>query len=162
MLTLARLNPETKNLKHEEIYLRALAADMIAQIAPSAIRKNISLELSGDEHAIVQADATSLSILIRNLVDNAVRYTPQGGKVNVIVSKESGKTVLTVIDNGPGISAELQQRVFDRFFRVMGNSTQGCGLGLAIVKQIADLFHITLEIKNNEQSRGLKVKATFN
>ena len=162
MLTLARLNPETKNLKHEEIYLRALAADMIAQIAPSAIRKNISLELSGDEHAIVQADATSLSILIRNLVDNAVRYTPQGGKVNVIVSKESGKTVLAVIDNGPGISAELQQRVFDRFFRVMGNSTQGCGLGLAIVKQIADLFHITLEIKNNEQSRGLKVKATFN
>jgi len=162
MLTLARLNPEEKNLKHEEIFLRALTADVIAQIAPAAIKKNIALELSGEEHAIVKADATILSILIRNLVDNAVRYTPQGGKVDVRISREKGKTVLTVIDNGPGISTELQQRVFDRFFRLVGNNTQGCGLGLAIVKQIADLFHITINIRNNDETQGLIVQATFN
>ena len=162
MLTLARLNPEDNDLKVEEIYLRALAADVIAQIAPSAIKKNIALELSGDEHAIVNADATSLSILIRNLVDNAVRYTPEEGEVNVQVNKEAQRIVLTVTDTGPGISEELQQRAFDRFFRVVGNRTQGCGLGLAIVKQIADLFNITLEMKNNDQSHGLTVKAVFN
>jgi two-component system sensor histidine kinase QseC len=161
MLILARLNPEAKTLKHEDIFLRALAAEVIAQIAPAALKKDIHLELSGDEHALVIADATSLSILIRNLVDNAVRYTPQGGKVNISIGKESGKTVLTIADNGPGISAELQGRVFDRFFRVVGNHTQGCGLGLAIVKQIADLFNITMEIRNNDESHGLIVRAKF-
>jgi two-component system sensor histidine kinase QseC len=162
MLTLARLNPEEKKLKHEEIFLHALAVDVITQIAPSAIKKAIILELNGDEHAVVIADATSLSILIRNLVDNAVRYTPTGGKVTVWVGKESGKTVLSVTDNGPGISEELRQRVFDRFYRVVGNNTQGCGLGLAIVKQIADLLNITIDIKNNEKTHGLIVKAVFN
>jgi two-component system sensor histidine kinase QseC len=161
MLTLARLNPEEKTLEREEIFLHALAADVVAEIAPAAIKKEIALELCGDEHAIVKADAISVSILVRNLVDNAVRYTPPGGTVRVEVSKQSDRTVLTVVDNGPGISEELQQRVFDRFFRVVGNNNQGCGLGLAIVKQIADLLSITVEIKNSDVDQGLVVKTTF-
>jgi two-component system sensor histidine kinase QseC len=161
MLTLARINPESNELKQEEIFLHALAADVIAQIAPAALNKKIVLALTGDQHAVVRAHATSLSVLISNLVDNAVRYTPQGGEVNVDVSNQGRKTVLTVSDTGPGISAKLQQRVFDRFYRVMGNHTQGCGLGLAIVKQIADLFDITVELKNNDPGPGLSAKVTF-
>ena len=161
LLTLARINPERDDIKQEEIYLHALAADVLAQIAPAALHKNITLELNGDQHALVTADAISLSILIRNLVDNAVRYTPAGGEVIVHVGKESQKTVLTVTDSGPGISAELHERVFDRFYRLVGNHSQGCGLGLAIVKQIADLFDITVELTNNNHGQGLTAKVTF-
>jgi two-component system sensor histidine kinase QseC len=162
LLTLARFNPESNALNREEIFLHALAADVIAQIAPTALNKNIAMELTGDEHALVKSHAVSLSVLIRNLVDNAVRYTPPGGKVIVDVSQESQKTVLKVTDTGPGISAELQQRVFDRFYRVMGNHSQGCGLGLAIVKQIADLCNITVELNNNAPGPGLTATLTFN
>ena len=161
MLTLARINPESNELKQEEIFLHALAADVIAHIAPAALSKKIVLELTGDRHSVVKAHAISLSVLIRNLVDNAVRYTPEGGKVNIDVSKQGPNTVLTVTDTGPGISGELQQRVFDRFYRVMGNHTQGCGLGLAIVKQIADLFNIAVELKNNDPGPGLTAMITF-
>ncbi len=161
MLTLARLNPESDQLKEEDIFLHAFAADVIAQIAPTALSKKIVLELTGDQHAMVKAHAVSLSVLIRNLVDNAVRYTPEGGEVIINISKQGQKTILTVTDSGPGISAELQQRVFDRFYRVMGNHNQGCGLGLAIVKQIADLFHITVELNNNDSGPGLTAKVTF-
>lgn len=161
MLTLARINPESNELKQEEIFIHALAADVIAQIAPTAINKKIALELTGDRHAVVKAHAISMSVLIRNLVDNAVRYTPEGGEVLVNVSKQGQQTVLTVTDTGPGISAELQQRVFDRFYRVIGNHNQGCGLGLAIVKQIADLFHITIELNNNDPGPGLTAKVIF-
>ncbi|KPJ88900.1 MAG: hypothetical protein AMJ53_16255 [Gammaproteobacteria bacterium SG8_11] len=162
MLTLARINPESNELTREDIFLHALAADVIAQIVPIALNKNINLELSGDQHAIVTANALSLSILIRNLVDNAVRYTPEGGEIVVTVGKEAQKTVLTVTDTGPGISAELQQRVFDRFYRVVGNNTQGCGLGLAIVKQIADISNVSVELINNDPGPGLTAKVTFN
>jgi two-component system sensor histidine kinase QseC len=142
--------------------LHALTADVIAQIAPAAFTKKITLELTGDQHVLVKADPICLSVLVRNLVDNAVRYTPEGGTVTVDVGKQGGKTVLKVIDNGPGISPELQQRVFDRFYRMVGNHTQGCGLGLAIVKQIADLFDLSVNLQNNEHGQGLTAKVTFN
>lgn len=161
LLTLARINPDSSALKRESIFLHALAADVIAHIVPAALQKNIILELTGDQHVLVDADPISLSILIRNLVDNAVRYTPAGGTVKVEVGKQGQKTLLTVCDSGPGISPDLQQRVFDRFYRLMGNNAQGCGLGLAIVKQIADLYNFTVELKNNDHGQGLIAKVTF-
>jgi two-component system sensor histidine kinase QseC len=162
MLTLARINPESNELKSEEIFLHALTADVIALIAPTAFAKKITLELTGNQHALIKADPISVSVLVRNLVDNAVRYTPEGGTVTVAIDKESEKTVLKVTDTGPGISSELRERVFDRFYRMVGNHTQGCGLGLAIVKQIADLYNLGVELNNNENGKGLTAKVTFN
>jgi two-component system sensor histidine kinase QseC len=162
LLTLARINPESNELKCEDIFLHALAADVIAQIAPAAFTKKITLELTGDRNALVKSDPISLSVLIRNLMDNAVRYTPEGGAVSVDVGKQGQKIVLTVSDTGPGISPDLQHRVFDRFYRMVGNHSQGCGLGLAIVKQIADLFDLSVELRNSEQGNGLIAKVTFN
>ncbi len=162
MLTLARINPDSNELKCEEVFLHPLTADVLAQIAPAALHKGIHLELRGEQHIIVKTDPISVSVLIRNLVDNAVRYTPDGGTVTVEVVKQNDKPVLQVIDSGPGISPELQARVFDRFYRLVGNNAQGCGLGLAIVKQIADLYNLTVQLKNNEPGKGLTATVIFN
>lgn len=161
MLTLARLDPKGQEIKREELFIYPLIADVVAQVVPDALKKKINVELSGEEHTLVNADATMLSILIRNLVDNAVRYTPEGGQIKVSIVKENNHAVLRVMDNGPGIDDGLQQRVFDRFYRVVGNKVRGCGLGLAIVKQIADLYNIKLKLTNNTPDKGLTAEAEF-
>ncbi|WP_455205417.1 ATP-binding protein [Kaarinaea lacus] len=161
MLTLARLNPKARAIDREDIFLYPLTAEVVAQVTPKAIKKHINVELDGFEHALVKADPISLSVLIRNLVDNAVQYTPEYGEVNVRIDNIDQQIRLSVSDSGPGIDTNLQGRVFDRFYRVLGNSATGCGLGLAIVKQIAELFDIEVELKNKEEGSGLVATLLF-
>ena len=139
--------------------LLTLARQVIADLGPAALAKNLDLELSGD--GTVAGHGPMLAILLRNLVDNAVRYTPPGGAVRVSIAKNPDGVTLTVRDSGPGIPAEERQRVFDRFYRVLGNEAPGSGLGLSIVKRIADLHRAELSLADGEGGHGLTVTVRF-
>lgn len=164
LLTLCRLSPETIRPEHfTALNLAHIAAEVIAQLAPVAIIKQIEIELiAKDAEYTLLGNAIGLQVLIRNLVDNAIRYTPKGGLIKVLIINKSPDTILLqVIDNGPGIPDELRARVFERFFRVLGTNAQGSGLGLAIVEQIAKLHKGSIALESPEQGTGLKVEIRF-
>ena len=92
----------------------------------------------------MQGHADALAILLRNLVDNAVRYTPDGGKVEISMVREQRCVLLRVADSGPGIPAAEREKVFKRFYRALGTEAPGSGLGLSIVQRIAELHRATL------------------
>jgi len=164
LLTLCRMNPETVTLDElTEVDLPKTAAEVIAQLAPQAISKHIEIELSvdKDQNCIITGNATGIYALIRNLVDNAIRYTPDNGAIKVVIEQKSDCIYLRVLDNGPGIPAELRSRVFERFFRVLGTNTQGSGLGLAIVLQIAKLHSGSVLLGVPEDGKGLEVEIKF-
>ena len=162
MLTLARLDPAATTLVREKVNLHELAAEVVAQLVPVALEKNIEVQITGREDIIVLVEPVSLSVLIRNLVDNAIRYTPPQGEVVVDINQENEDQVkLSVTDSGPGINPELQGRVFDRFYRVTGNSSPGCGLGLSIVQRVADLNDLMVTLENRASSTGLIASVCF-
>ncbi|BBB15005.1 sensory histidine kinase in two-component regulatory system with QseB [Candidatus Rickettsiella viridis] len=163
LLTLCRLSPETIMPEHfTQINLARIAAEAVAQLAPQAILKQIEIELvATDSEYKLLGNATGLHVLIRNLVDNAIRYTPHGGMVKVVILNLPHAIHLHVIDNGPGIPEKLRSRVFERFFRVLGNNAQGSGLGLAIVEQIAKLHHGSIHLDQPATETGLKVEVRF-
>ena len=163
LLTLCRMGDESITLENPtDIELEKLAAEVISQIAPSAIDKSIDIELitKGKSFTLI-GNATGLYALIRNLVDNAVRYTPEGGQVKITLLEKNHYISIKVIDNGPGIPAELRSRVFERFFRILGNKAQGSGLGLAIVLQISKLHHGNVTLGTPENGKGLEVEVEF-
>ncbi|MCI0505608.1 MAG: ATP-binding protein [Gammaproteobacteria bacterium] len=162
MLTLARLDPAITSLVREKINLHDLAADAVAQLVPVAMQKKIEIAITGAEDTVVFVEPVSVSILIRNLADNAIGYTPPQGEVVVNIEQQpGGQVILSVTDSGPGIEPALQGRVFDRFYRVSGNSTPGCGLGLSIVKRVADLNGLRVDLKNRENGNGLIASVYF-
>ena len=162
MLVIARIDPQQDNLKLNTCVLHDLAADVIAQIVPMAMKKNIAIELTGDDKVTVEVEPLSMSMLLRNLIDNAVNYSDPDSKVIVDIAVDQNQITLCVEDNGPGIQADLQDRVFDRFYRILGNNAQGCGLGLSIVKQIVDIHKLRIEMANKTESHGLMVKVFYN
>lgn len=163
LLTLSQLVPEANVMNDlTEVHLPKLAAEIIAQIAPIALDKKTDIELTAKpEEIIITGNNTALGILIRNLTDNAIRYTPEGGKVQVKIEEHGEQVELSVIDNGPGIAPELRARVFERFYRVLGTKEKGSGLGLAIVQQIAKLHNGEVKLGSPTIGTGLEIKVTF-
>ncbi len=163
LLIMGKLVSEEPNINDlDKVNLTKLTRETLAMLAPAAIEKQIELEFEHDAHtACFSGNLTAISILIRNLVDNAIRYCKQNGRVAVRVYQQNNEVALEVYDNGPGIPKELQSRVFERFFRVLGNKSTGSGLGLAIVQQICDLHHgrITLELPS--EGTGLVFSVFF-
>jgi signal transduction histidine kinase len=96
-----------------------------------------------------------LRSVIDNLIENALRYTPEGGVVDVHVGSAKGRPYIEVVDSGPGIPAELMDRVFDRFFRVPGSTARGSGLGLAIAKSAAERCGMRIALANRTDRSGL-------
>jgi two-component system OmpR family sensor kinase len=147
LLTLARQEPGTSSRQARPVDLSALARSVIADFAPAAGMKSIDLGLSAQDGAI-EGDAETLRILLNNLIDNAIRYTPVGGRIDVAIVTDASACTLTVQDTGAGIPEGDLERVFDRFYRVAGTGVEGSGLGLAIVKQIADAHHARITLRN--------------
>jgi two-component system OmpR family sensor kinase/two-component system sensor histidine kinase QseC len=144
LLTLARNEPREPVGELAAVDLQQAVADGVADTNTLADARHIALSLEGDP-VTVRGDREALRTLVRNLVDNAVRYTPQGGRVRVRTragSRAPGRITepasLEVADTGPGIAAADRERVFDRFYRRAGSPEGGSGLGLAIVKAVAD------------------------
>ncbi|MFZ0218955.1 MAG: ATP-binding protein [Candidatus Aquirickettsiella sp.] len=163
LLTLCRLSPETIMPEHfTQVNLSRIAAEVIAQLAPQAILKRIEIELiAKDFDYTLLGNTTGLHVLIRNLVDNAIRYTPTEGVIKVLIFNKSDAIILQVIDNGPGIPNKLRVRVFERFFRALGTNAQGSGLGLAIVEQIAKLHKGSIALDTPAEGSGLQVEVRF-
>nr|WP_242602690.1 ATP-binding protein [Legionella taurinensis] len=163
LLTMSKLVPEANSLNDiDAVNLVKITREVLAMLAPSAVEKQIELEFEHEENLPDFAgNLTAISILIRNLVDNAIRYCKDAGKVLVQVYQKNDDIVLQVSDNGPGIPSELQSRVFERFFRVLGNKSPGSGLGLAIVRQITDLHGGKVELDSPKEGTGLIVRVYF-
>lgn len=163
LLTMSKLVPEANSLNDiDAVNLVKITREVLAMLAPSAVEKQIELEFEHEENLPEFAgNLTAISILIRNLVDNAIRYCKDAGKVLVQVYQKNDDMVLEVRDNGPGIPNELQSRVFERFFRVLGNKSPGSGLGLAIVRQITDLHGGKVELDSPQEGTGLIVRVYF-
>jgi len=160
LLTLARLEPEQLQ-SDEPCDLRTLAVETISELAPITVQKNIELQLAEGPAVRVPGVATLLGILMRNLIDNAIRYSPSGSRVQIAIMRRDDKAVLSVIDQGPGIPAEARERVWERFYRVLGSEQTGSGLGLSIVKRIADLHHANATLAPGEDGKGLRVEVVF-
>jgi two-component system OmpR family sensor kinase len=141
--------------------LAGLARRTVADLVGLAQAKGVDLGLQHAEEVQVLGQGGALAILMRNLVDNAVKYTPAGGTVDVGVRVEDGAAVLTVEDSGPGIAPEERERVFNRFYRIAGSEAAGSGLGLAIIHAIAERHGARLALDESSRLGGLLVKVTF-
>ncbi|RAP37929.1 two-component sensor histidine kinase [Legionella quinlivanii] len=163
LLTMSKLVPGSTGINDvDEVNLIKVAREIMAMLAPSALEKQIELEFDHDDNLpVLEGNSTAIGILIRNLVDNAIRYCKENGKVIVRVFQKEGQLIFEVSDNGPGIPEELQSRVFERFFRVLGNKSPGSGLGLAIVRQICDLHGARVELESPKEGTGLIVRVLF-
>jgi two-component system, OmpR family, sensor kinase len=159
MLSFARQEPRIEPGR-VRVPLADIVREVVAELVPFADAKHIDLGISNSQSAIVLGDPDALRTLTRNLVDNAVRYTPEGGRVDVSV-EGAPHVVLKVVDNGPGIPPEERSRVLDRFYRRPGTSPPGSGLGMAIVKAIADAHAATLTLDSGPDGKGLAVSVGF-
>lgn len=160
LLTLARL-ASAHNTTLEACPLRALAAEVLAEMAPAALDKGIGLSLEDSEEISVSGLPALLRIMLRNLIDNAVRYTPQGTQVKVAISKNHSQAEISVCDDGAGLPKEELEKITQRFYRPLGTQASGSGLGLSIVKRIAEIHHATLAISAGIEAQGLCIKIDF-
>ena len=163
MLALARQQPRAEPVP-TRFALDELGREVVAELVPLADSRQIDLGMSEAQSVMVRGERDAVATLIRNLVDNAVRYTPPGGRVDVSVERSAGmpaRAVVRVADNGPGIAREERERVFDRFYRKPGTRSPGSGLGLAIVKAIATAHGASVELGEGADGQGLAVTIAF-
>ncbi|MCL5965900.1 MAG: ATP-binding protein [Deltaproteobacteria bacterium] len=161
LLTMARLEPEATPHRLTRLDLADLVRTSVAEWSPAAQEKGIDLGLAHADPARIDADAEQLQILLGNLIDNAIRYTPEGGRVDVgLLGDETGARIV-VEDNGPGIPEREMTRVFDRFYRCAGTGAPGSGLGLAIVRKIAERLGGRVTLEAGHGGRGLRATVRF-
>lgn len=162
LLTLSRLGEEEALSDIKPVDLHKMATEIIAYLAPHALEKNIEIELApSPREPIILGNDTALGILIRNIVDNAIRYTPANGEVKVSIIDSGNQIIFRVEDTGTGIPVELRERVFERFYRILGTKASGSGLGLAIVSQIAKLHHAEIILATPANGVGLQFDVAF-
>jgi two-component system sensor histidine kinase QseC len=157
LLTLARVEG-TQDAASEIFRLDQLAQQLLADLTPEALRRGQTLELFAPEPLPVNGQSTLWLILLRNLIDNALRYSPDGATVRLRAQRlESGPIEVTVQDSGPGLSCDDLARLGERFFRVLGTSATGSGLGWSIVRHIAALQQIDVQVGKSTELGGLQV-----
>ncbi len=158
LLTLARLEPEAASRAYQPVTLTALVRAAIENHTEEAAAKSIDLGASHLTELAVTGDADGLAVLLNNLVDNALRFTPTGGKVDISIHAEAQQAVIAVEDNGIGIPESQRERVFERFHRVLGTGVEGTGLGLAIVKNILDQHRGTIAVTTPQSGSGTRME----
>ncbi|MDH5325447.1 MAG: ATP-binding protein [Gammaproteobacteria bacterium] len=164
LLTLSRLDPETQIKKSETTNLHKVVEEQLANLAPLALKKDIELSLYNElqiEGSQIQGREGLIKILVTNLVQNAIRYTPRNGCVDVQIDSHFGHTMLRVSDSGPGIAPVEREQVFKRFYRIRGSTEQGTGLGLSMVKRIVELHNVQIVLDKSIYG-GLQVDVLFN
>ncbi len=155
LLKMARLEDSARPGNRIDIELRDLVGSVVADQVTMATQKEVDLGFSASSTFDVHVADPDARLLFANLIDNAVRYTPSGGTVDVVLSKDHAGALVEVIDSGCGIPAALLPRVFDRFFRAAPPGVEGTGLGLAIAKAVAERNGFELSIDNRENARGV-------
>jgi signal transduction histidine kinase len=166
LLQVSRAEPDGQGPRREPVDLGELARSVVARLSAKADARGLDFGAKAEQHVWVQGDVHQLTVLLENLIENALRYTPAGGVVDVEARSEGGMPVLYVIDNGPGIPESERDRVFDRFYRgedaqAQSADTGGSGLGLAIVRAIADRHAARVSLRTPATGRGLEVRVEF-
>lgn len=157
LLTLARLDPEQSLPDVRPVNLGEVAEAVCAELAPLALQRDQGLELQIEPGLPpLPGNADMLSMLLGNLVDNAIRYTQRQGSILVALRRDETNLLVEVSDNGPGVPAAQRERVFDRFYRIVGQDQPGTGLGLAICRRIAELHGASIIMSAGPDGRGLK------
>ena len=154
LLSLARNEPNTaKKAELVPVDLGKLAFDLTTEWVPEAYRKRIDLGFEGSAHQpMIRGDSARLTDLINNLLDNAIRYTRDGGRVTVRVATDPPR--VSVSDDGPTIPQHERERVFERFHRLLGTHHEGSGLGLAIVREVAELHGARIQLDEDVDGTG--------
>jgi len=169
LLALSRLSCENAQGQFDSASLSRVAKGVIDDVRGTALSKGIKLDYIAAENdaCTVRAPSWSLEILLNNLIDNAIKFTAEGGRVRVGVEPIGASVRLVVSDSGPGIPAREREQVFDRFYRRPDQEQPGAGLGLSIVKRICDLYGATVHLADadpqqlDQGTRGLRVEITF-
>ncbi|WP_442902190.1 sensor histidine kinase [Francisella sp. 19X1-34] len=158
LLTLSRIQPNEQITFGKKLMINKTLETLIAENAIKAIEKNIEVSFFPCENQIYcYSNDYLLRILFKNLISNAIKYTPNGGSIEIYSYKESNNIIVEIKDNGIGVPPENIDRIFDRFYRETGTGEEGSGLGLAIVTEIVRLHHGQIYARNNTDQRGLTV-----
>ena len=160
LLALARVDPDHNAAKQEEINLTRLTRDVLSEFSPMAIDKQIQIELCSNEELHITGNSHTIAIMLRNLIDNAIRFTNYGGKVTVSLKETESEVIFCVDDSGPGIPDEMLERVFNRFYKMNKSQELGSGLGLSIVNRIVELHGANI-ILDKSPLKGLQAKIFF-
>ena len=158
LLHLAHYESSQQPEARDSVDLSVLVASCVDEVRPFADDKDIRLSLSLGDRVRVLGRSSELRVLVSSILDNAIKYSPRGGAVDIETSNGAGHSVLSVTDTGPGIPAAMRERVFERFVRATDAETEGSGLGLAIVRSIASRHNMTIELVNRADPGGLTVR----
>jgi len=161
LLSLSRTEGNFSQGQYSEVSASELCQNTYNMLLDKALSKQQKLSVNiNDDKCLLQGNTALLSSLLRNVLDNAIRYTPEKGQVELSCSRENNKVIIYVADSGPGIPAELRERVRDRFYRVTGSGQQGSGLGLSIVDKITDIHGAKWQLLDSRLG-GLCVRFEF-
>lgn len=156
LLQLARLEPGHVRERFEAVNLRKVAGNVVQSFSLLALDRGVALELAGVAELQVRGDANLLQQALSNLLDNALRHTPPGGRVSVTFSGHAGEVELCVQDSGPGIPPEYSARIFERFCKIPGSPSPGSGLGLAIVADIIKVHGGSVSLEPTPAGQGAR------
>lgn len=158
LLALNRLEQDAHGFEKQTVDLLPVLREEIATLYPLAMNKSQSVELVCEEsHLLLNTIPQLFSLLIRNLVDNAIKYSPENGRVLVTATLDNGAVVLQIEDSGPGVPESQRARVFERFYRITNSDVPGSGLGLAIVRRALELLGGTITLGTSGELGGLRV-----
>ena len=163
MLQLSRVESGQQVFREEAVDLAAIARELMDQLQPIADNTEIQLTYEGPEESYVLADQQAIRTIVNNLIDNALKHTNRNGAVQVVVNEEQDANVISVRDNGVGISQKDQARIFERFYRVEKDRNRergGTGLGLAIVKHLCHALDAEVSV-HSEQGNGCEFTVRF-
>ncbi|MGK9086247.1 sensor histidine kinase N-terminal domain-containing protein [Brucella intermedia] len=147
-----------QHVQYSRFNLYDLAASVMAELGPAVRQKRLDITLDGVEDALVETDEPLLHLLVENLIENAIKYTPEEGEIHVSLHHANDvEWLLTICDTGPGIPQEQREAVFQRFYRVGSPQPEGSGLGLAIVADIAARLSVRVSLDVPANGRGLRV-----
>ena len=163
LLSLTKVEPDGATfVTFEPVNLGQLAQQVASDWVSAARQKNIDLGFSDHSQTVlILGNDVLLRELMNNLIDNSIRYTPEGGRITVGIKSDDSKSIFYVQDNGIGISAENQTLVFERFYRVLGTQQEGCGLGLTIVQEIAERHKATVSVVSKGEGSGTLFLVAF-
>ncbi|WP_322053427.1 sensor histidine kinase [Paraburkholderia bannensis] len=154
LLGLARAEIGGAQRAVEDIALTRIVPDVLADLLPLADARGVDLGVERLDEASVRATEGDMRVLVKNLIDNAIRYVHAGGRVDVSVLRDAQTVTIEVIDDGPGIAESDLQYVFDRFFRAANNDAQGSGLGLAIAQTLAQSYGGRVTLANRSDAKS--------
>jgi two-component system sensor histidine kinase QseC len=161
LLTLARLEAAPPGAETLSVDLSQITRRVAADLALGALTRHQTLILDAKDACSVKGNDLLLGVLVRNLLDNALRYSPDGAQIEARVEHGATTSTLTVEDAGPGMSEGDRARLGERFFRVLGHEQTGSGLGWSIVKRIADVSGGQVTVSRSDRLGGLAVRVTW-